>query len=649
MLKPARMCRVECVIAHDRKDAVLNMLHLEGVAQVDVIPEEELEKSGIGRDRPLGRAADAAALLARVRLLNESLTPYGGAKAGFFEEILGVSVHERVDVGEYGFDRLKTEVDGFLAGFEGEAASTLKSIGELNELRGRLLEKQAKMEPLKSFDLDASYFTGGTYLASRVGVISVDAEETLIPKLDERFGSEYAATKLAVSAGKAVVCVTVPAARDAELEQALRSAGLEEIRVEGEGTIKDIFEGVKSQLEGVGRTAAESAARLSSMYSEKRPMLLVFEELLRLEEEKSSVFARMGATKCVSYLRMWVPMSRCQGLVNGIEKEADGMCSFDIDLEPKDAPTLLDNPAWLRPFESLTTMYSPPRYNQIDPTIVTAPTMILYFGFMAGDAVYGLVLAAAAYLLRRKYGKYSQGVDNFMVILVWCGLSTILFGVLTGSYLADFMSKYVLGVATKDMPLVLIDPLYKSNAIVLLCVSVAVGVLQIIFGHVLGIWDKLTRKEYKGVLTDNVSWLLIFSTVPALLLGMKAVAAALFLTGFVLLFWGSGILAVLSLPGYVGNFASYSRLLALNMTSPGVGMAFNFIAAMLFGIPIVGPLVSAALFITVHTVMLLMNPIGAFVHSIRLHYVEFYGTFYDGGGMEFQPFKEKREYTNLRR
>jgi len=649
MLKPVRMCRVECLIAQETKDRVIARLHREGTAQIDSIRQEDAEKEGIGRDRPLERAAEVSSLLLRTRAVSESLLPYGGTDAGFMEELLGVRRFEREEVDDLSFGKLKADAEGVLAPLEAEAGSTLAELAELTDLKGRLAEQLSTLEPLRESDLQARYFKETPYLRSVIGTVPEGGEEQLAQRLNERFGAEYALSTFGKYMGRSVVAVSALKGRGAELEQTLRSAGFDDVRASGEGTFREIHSGLKSRLEGLEQPLGELKSKLARLHAENRRRLLVLEELLRLEEERSTVFSGLGATQKTVYLRMWVPRSGCDRLAGIIEEESQGRCSVKVDEEPENAPTLLDNPKWIRPFESLTKMFSPPRYNQVDPTVITAPTFILFFGFMAADAVYGLLMAAAAVILRRRYGRYSAKVDDFFYMVICGGLSTMLFGILTGGYLGDFLSKYVLHVETRNMWFVLIDPLYKSNAVILLAVTVAVGAVQIIFGHTVGILDKLSRKEYKGVLTDNVSWLLIFSAIPAFYFGQPRLALASFSVGFVMLLWGSGILGLLSVPGSVGNFVSYSRLLALSLTAPGVGMAFNFMSSLLWGVPLVGPVLAACLFIVVHTVMLLMNPIGAFVHSLRLHYVEFYGTFYDGGGVEFRPFAEERTYTALRR
>jgi len=648
MLKPVRMCRIECIVGRERKDAVISRLHREGAAQIDNLSGEELTASSLVRDRPSERLGELSALLARISAVSEALKPYSKDDAGFLEEMLGVRRRERMIVGRESCSKIMAEAEGALAPLELAVASEGRCIAAFREEGSRLQDRLKRLQPVADLEVPSSLLRSGEYLETAFGTISKDGEKTLTDVLTEVFASEHAVERLQSAGGTALV-VNVLRGREAELEQALRASGFEAIPLDGDGTPKDMFLQTASRLAEIEAETAKSAGKLSSIHATSHRGLEALKEQLSIEYERCQATARLGATEEASYLRLWVPREKQAGIVDAIEEASGGLCAFDIDPDPKDAPTLLDNPPLLAPFESLTRMYSPPRYNQIDPTAITAPTFVIFFGFMAGDAVYGLITTAVSYMLRKRYGKYSKGVNDFFYIMMCCGLSTILFGVMTGGYLADFLTKYVLGIATRDMPFVVIDPLYKSNAVLLLSITVAVGVLQIVFGHVLGMLDKLSRREYKGVLTDNLSWLLIFASVPALIMWSKAAALAVFAAGFILLFWGSGILAFLTIPGSVGNFVSYSRLLALNLTSPGVGMAFNFLSSLLWNIPLVGPIIAVALFITTHSVMLLMNPIGAFVHSLRLHYVEFYGAFYDGGGIEFQPFMERREHTILRR
>lgn len=643
MLKPVRMCRIDCVVAKDVRDKVVSRLHREGAAQVDFLDDQHLAEEGVGRDEPLERAEKISSMLLRTRNLLEALSPYEQAGGNFLEEMLGVEVVDRMEVGDRDSMEVESGAEELLSGLEGRVGEAGERLRSLEERRNKLEDLLESMKPVSTVEVPTEYFRTSKYLHTVVGLLPADGDADAI--LREAFGGEYVSETLAEHGREGVKAYAVPAGRGEELMKTLRASGFNELNVEGDGTFKDVYLNRRLEYENLEKPLRDVEDALQKMHDSSYRRLLVAEELLRLEEEKATVYSNFGSTKETSYLRMWVPRDKVDGVEELVDEESRGCYSMDVEEDPGDAPTLLDNPPALKPFEVFTRLYSPPRYDQMDPTWVTAPTFVLFFGFMVGDAVYGLFITALALWLKRKYARYSRSVADLTAILTWGGLSTIVFGALTGGYMGDFLAKYVLGVEQRQLPLVLIDPLYKSNAVLLLGVTVAVGLLHVILGNLLGIMDKMNRKDWTGALTGNACWLLILAGVGLAYYGVTLPGAGLFGLGFILLFKGSGFMAVMDLPGILGRIVSYARLLALNLTTPGMGMAFNFLAALTFGIPVVGVFIAAALFIGAHLIILLMNSLGSFVHALRLHYVEFYGTFYGGGGFEFQPFTERRKYT----
>ncbi|MFH1054812.1 MAG: V-type ATPase 116kDa subunit family protein, partial [Candidatus Altiarchaeota archaeon] len=432
MLKPVRMCRLDCIIAKEIKDDVIGRLRAEGVAQVDVLSNEELEKADIGRDAPLQRANEVSALLARARSVIESIAPYGRG-VDFLEGVLNVRRTQKREVEDCSFGRVKVKAEKILAIVEDDVHTSIKRLKEAGETKNKLAETLVKLEPVKELKVPVSHFTSSVFLRSVIGVIPKDGETTLVRSLEEKFHRECAATALVREKHRIVIAVHVMKERSCELEQVLRVSGFEELNVEGDGTFMDAYYETKTRIVKLEKETGKLAARLKEVYVDRNSYLHVVDELRRLEEERCTVFNRLGSTDKVSYLRMWVPRKRCQGIVDAIEEEAGGLSSFEIDWEPQDAPSLLENPSIFKPFEMFTRMYSIPRYNQIDPTVVTAPTFVIFTGFMIADAMYGLILLSISLLMMRRYGRYSKGISDIMFILLCCSISTIIFGVLTGS------------------------------------------------------------------------------------------------------------------------------------------------------------------------------------------------------------------------
>ncbi|MFH1056096.1 MAG: V-type ATPase 116kDa subunit family protein, partial [Candidatus Altiarchaeota archaeon] len=259
--------------------------------------------------------------------------------------------------------------------------------------------------------------------------------------------------------------------------------------------------------------------------------------------------------------------------------------------------------------------------------------------------MYGLILLSISLLMMRRYGRYSKGISDIMFILLCCSISTIIFGVLTGSYFGDFLAKYVLGSQPSDMPFAAIDPLAGANTIKLFAVVLVVGVMHTVFGNVLGVFDKFRQRQFKAAIKENISSLLFLLGLGVAYFGEVNLGLALSAVGFILFVWNMGFMAIMQVPGILSNIVSYVRLLALNLTTPGLAMAFNLLASIAWGIPVVGPIVAGVVFIASHSMIIFLSSIGPFVHSLRLHFVEFYSTFYSGGGAEFIPFAEARRYT----
>jgi V/A-type H+-transporting ATPase subunit I len=201
------------------------------------------------------------------------------------------------------------------------------------------------------------------------------------------------------------------------------------------------------------------------------------------------------------------------------------------------------------------------------------------------------------------------------------------------------------------------DPLSGSNSIRMLVFICVGGFLHVFFGYLVGAIDSLKRGQWRQAVTEYFSWYIFagglfiagLSSIPEanpfLPSSLYPLGIVLAFTGLVLLYMGLGLMMFIEIIGVVGNSLSYARILAMALTTAGIGFAFNFLADMALKTPVAGVFLAAFIFIVGHLINILMNTLGAFVHSLRLQYVEFFGTFYDGGGREFKPFQYEKVYT----
>jgi V/A-type H+-transporting ATPase subunit I len=347
--------------------------------------------------------------------------------------------------------------------------------------------------------------------------------------------------------------------------------------------------------------------------------------------------------------------------------------------------------------QAFIDLYARPRYDEIDPTMIFFIVFPLFYGFILGDIAYGLLLLVLGFAVNRIL-KHSEGFKILTTALMICAISSIFFGVLFGEFLGFTLAseRVVNGVLVKDM---LFD-LYPHNINIgpigpfslplerlvaggpalfghgehqytsyvfgikdLLVFCCLVGVAQILLGYAFGFRNELKQHGLKMAILHKCSWafmliggvsmvwyvfpLMIAQALPSfnalnpLFLG----GGAMFLLGFVLLLMGEGVMGILEIPNLMSNTLSYTRLLAVGMSSVGIAFAVNTMTAMLAASGIIGLIAAVLVFAIGHTVNLVLGIIAPGLHALRLHYVEFFMKFYKGGGKIYDPFGYIRKYT----
>jgi V/A-type H+-transporting ATPase subunit I len=191
-------------------------------------------------------------------------------------------------------------------------------------------------------------------------------------------------------------------------------------------------------------------------------------------------------------------------------------------------------------------------------------------------------------------------------------------------------------------------------------IALIFGLTHLNLGIILAIYQSYKNKEYKALITQHFSWIPI-QIGGGLLIGSSLLhlgdlgtlefygAMILFAVGIILRLIHAGPLGFFDITGYIGDWLSYARLLALGLGTTGMALAFNIVAQIIPSmIPIVGIIFTPIILIIAHAANLGLQTLGAGVHSLRLQYVEFFNRFYEGGGKRFQPFSIKRKYTKIK-
>ena len=320
--------------------------------------------------------------------------------------------------------------------------------------------------------------------------------------------------------------------------------------------------------------------------------------------------------------------------------------------EYEEVPTVLENNAFLQPFENLTEMYGLPKYGELDPTPYTAPFYLVFFGMMAADFGYGALLWLGTFIML-KFFHFDKGMNRNLKFFHLLSYPVMIWGIIFGSAFGA------------DLPF---QPLSLSkDLITIMILSIIFGVIQIMVGLSLGAYSNLKKKAYVDAYTSHLGWLAIITGIILYVLGSMvlniswiatigssiAIIAAVAIVVVTVLSsenkWGglaSGLYNLYGISGYVADVVSYTRLMALAVSGGSIASAFNMLVGFLP--PVARFTAGIFLIVALQGLNIFLSFLGAYVHGLRLQFVEFFGKFYDGGGHALKPFKTYEKYVDIK-
>ncbi|MDR0905345.1 MAG: V-type ATP synthase subunit I [Oscillospiraceae bacterium] len=414
-----------------------------------------------------------------------------------------------------------------------------------------------------------------------------------------------------------------------------------------------------------GENIADSRKRLTELTNERvkltevivaaaeyRDELQTSAELLTTKIARAEAQEKFAATVSSVTLTGWVPVPSADKL----EAELSGFdCAYELTDPTEDeyanVPVQLNNNALTRPLSMVTEMYSLPAYSGVDPNPLMTPFFILFYGFMMADMGYGLVMIIAALFVKSKKPR-AGGMKDLFELMFLCGISTFIFGVLTGGIFGDAPMQ-IAGIFGKTFTLPYTPPIDPVNgAMNVLIAAFALGGLHIIVGMVTDMVHKIRSGHVLDGLADNIPWWTVFAGIAVGALGHGWIVM---IVGLVLvdlaggrskkgifgkLFGGIGKLY--DITAYFGDVLSYSRLMALMLAGGVIANVFNQIAALTGNI-----FTFTLIFLIGHALNLGLNLLGCYVHDLRLQCLEFFGKFYEDGGRPFKPLSVNSKYINV--
>lgn len=452
--------------------------------------------------------------------------------------------------------------------------------------------------------------------------------------------------------------------QEKEILALLKQKGFSEIYFTAlglKGTARENLEKIRAGKEAIKEEIRGIESEASSMAS-LRQSIENYRDMVAIDSEKEKIKSKLLKTKMTFYLEGWIP----EGLTEKAGRLLDSencFYAFSQPEEGEEVPVLLDNRNFFVPFESITEMYSLPAYRGFDPTSIFALFYAVFFGIMLSDAGYGIIMTAGCLWALKKFSL--EGNTYRMVkLFFYCGISTIIWGALFGGWFGDIVQVFTGTFMGHE---VIINPIWFNpldDPMTMLIFSLALGIVHLFTGMGIKAYMQIKEGCWFDAICDEgfwyitilglIAWLGGGSILPAVVpVGMwMAVigAAGLLLTG------GrhnkgfgkitGGLSNVYNITSYMSDILSYARLLALGLATGVIAQVVNTLGS-LFGGGIVGLIALVVIFILGHTLNLAINVLGAFIHSSRLQYVEFFGKFYEDGGEPFDPFRKKTKYIKI--
>lgn len=520
----------------------------------------------------------------------------------------------------------------------------------LNGLRSeemRLLSTVDLLKPWESLDVPVQELKSTEKVAIFTGSLPVGVVESVKVLLRDK-APESALEVISTDRELACVLLVYRKSLEQEVSEILKENSWSKIdlpQVEGTpaGVIEQAAEKQK-EFERIRQEIADRAVELSA----QRPDLEVVYDYYNLMSGRMGVERTVGNTRETFYMEGWVAKPDIEKVKKTLLKRIpEAYITFNDPDDEDDAPVVLKNPAFVEPFEMITDLYSPPGRKDFDPNTLVSIFYFIFFGMMISDAGYGIVLTLLG-LWALKTLKPKGILKKLMGLITLGGISTIFWGAMFGGWFGDLI---------KVRPLWM-DPL--NDPMSLLIFSFALGIIQIYVGLGAAAYKNIKAGKVLDAVFDQGLWaLLIAGLIMFAFPNLGRIAKVLAIAGAagLVLTQGrskknilgkisSGILSLYDVTGYLSDVLSYSRILALGLATGVIAMVVNTMAKML-GFNIIGYLLMAVALVVGHVFNIAINALGAYVHSSRLQYVEFFGKFYEGGGRTFNPFVVKTKYTNL--
>ena len=578
MFQTERMRKLRIVTFDAYAPKVVSALHEEGISQIDDISERIQQDPEIAElvtpSKSTSKTGQISSLLMKTSSISDTFgnaQAYGNGIKDTLHSVFSPDLIVPKEVDDLDTDALITYAQSVLDDVSAELDPLEEKISALDTEKSRLTSKITIASKLTNLNVDLGILRDTDTTSTIVGRIDVESASEVKAELnkitDEIIIEEVKQDKIFSN----IIVVTSNEYKDM-VYSSLRKFNFDNLKemfekaYEGGYAIGAFNVNNMEIVQGIMEAAVENNA----------PVIL-----------QVSAGARKYANPV--YLKKLV------------ESASEGYCVIEVEDVPdnsEDVPVLQNHSGYVKPYELIVQMYSPLKYNEIDPTLFVAITFPFFFGFCLTDVFYGFLNFLVGYFaLYRGLGRNSENMRSYGKIFMACGIWAMILGAITNAMLGDFYDR-ILGIGPLPTTIPWLDSFH--NAATILVIAIAVGFIYLNIGFLLGAINNIRKGDVKEALCTQIVWFVF--EVGIIFLALGYMLPAIGMIGFVigglfviaalgLLVWGSGAYGAMDVFSYMGDLLSFARLLALCLATGGVAMTVNIIANMcntMIPIPVVG-------------------------------------------------------------